>query len=160
LSAAEPCSEARLEARALRHLARREYARAELFRLLSRSCAEPAPVNALLDRLEAEGLLSDVRHAEARLRSIQRRGFGPWRLRHDLQRAGTCVDSEALLRTTDWRAVAGLALEKRFGSEPPVSAADWNRRARFLQARGFPGEIIALVLRERYGTHHPEFSAD
>jgi regulatory protein len=88
LNRAEPCSRATLEACALRHLARREYARAELRRLLQRTCADPAVVDAVLDELEAQALLSDLRFGQARLRSTCQRGFGPWRLRHDLQRAG------------------------------------------------------------------------
>lgn len=160
MNRAEPCSHAGLEACALRHLARREYARAELRRLLQRVCADPALVDAVLDDLEAQGLLSDLRFGQARLRSTCQRGFGPWRLRHDLQRAGADVDSETLVAETDWHKVASVALEKRFGSVAPNSAKEWGQRARFLQARGFPGEIIAAVLRAHYGTHHPEFPAD
>ncbi|WP_291511799.1 regulatory protein RecX [Acidithiobacillus sp.] len=160
MTGSEAVTRAALEARALRHLARREYARTELRRLLLRSCADQVLVDAVLDRLEAEGLLSDARYAEARLRSTRQRGFGPWRLRHDLQRAGARVDDDALLGDTDWREVASLALEKRFGSQAPTSPKDWGRRVRFLQARGFPGEIIAAVLRAHYGNHQPEFPAD
>lgn len=46
----------------------------------------------VLDRLEADGLLSDARFAEAYVRSRTQRGFGPLSIRYDLRQRGIAAE--------------------------------------------------------------------
>lgn len=76
------------------------------------------------------------------------RGDGPLRLRAGLRERG--VDDTTIERllephADEWEQRARDASIKRFGSRSPT---DWNeraRRARFLQYRGFPADIVRRV---------------
>ena len=136
---------AQLKARALRHLVRREHSRAELARKLEPHAETVEAVQALLDQLASSKQLSDERYAEGRVRTLSRK-YGTARIRHDLRSKGvsdqivTSVSNEGELE----RAKAILARKYR---EPAATPEERARRARFLQSRGFPMELIARLLR-------------
>jgi regulatory protein len=142
-------SEPDLRERALRHLTRRDHSRAELMRKLAPHGSEEE-VAAVLARMADLGLLSDRRFAEAWVRGKAAR-FGAARLRNELARrgverelvdaaiAGECPDSELERARVVWRA--------RF-SAAPADPREWARQARFLQVRGFAGEVIRTLLKE------------
>ena len=149
---------------ALAALARREYGRAELERLLLRklgageesegeSTAEAIPdeVARTLDRLQEQGFLSDVRLAQAWTRSRGAR-YGRLRLRQELARKG--VDDAAIsaaLPSADEEARAALALwRKKFG-RPAETPQERARQGRFLVARGFDVEVVRRIVS---GTTH------
>ena len=99
--------------------------------------------------LAAEDYLSDERLAEVVVRSRQRRGYGPMRIRKELQQKG--LADEAIERwsdvgSRDWLAEAERVRQKRFGGHPPSSFAERARQARFLQQRGFTYEQIQQAL--------------
>ncbi len=135
-----------LRERALNLLARREHSRAELARKLA-PLAEPDEVEALLDTLERENLLSNARYAEM-LAHARAGRHGSLRLKADLREKGVpaaVIDatvSEA--RESDLEA-ARAVWRKKFG-ELPKSAAERAKQARFLAGRGFPGEIVRKIL--------------
>jgi regulatory protein len=141
----KPDTPAQLKARALRHLVRREHSRAELARKLEPHAESSEAVQALLDQLASSKQLSDERYAEGRVRTLSRK-YGSARIRHDLRSKGvsdqivTSVSSEGELE----RAKAILARKYR---EPAATPEERARRARFLQSRGFPMELIARLLR-------------
>jgi regulatory protein len=141
----KPDTPAQLKARALRHLVRREHSRAELVRKLQPHAESVEAVQALLDQLASSKQLSDERYAEGRVRTLSRK-YGSARIRDDLRSKGvsdqivTSVSSEGELE----RAKAILARKYR---EPAATPEERARRARFLQSRGFPMELIARLLR-------------
>jgi regulatory protein len=139
-----PPTEASFRARALRLLARREYARREMAERLARWGAPPEQAGAVLDRLEAEGALSDVRYAASWVRGRLGRGDGPRRLHHGLAQAGLTEEiiEEALPDGEDWGERLDTARRRRFGAVPPVDWPDWGRQARYLERRGYPPELI------------------
>jgi regulatory protein len=47
----------------------------------------------------------------------------------------------------DWVAYMAEIYDRRFGSEPPPDHAEYARRGRFLEQRGFPTEMIRRFLR-------------
>ncbi|MEY2342062.1 regulatory protein RecX [Acidithiobacillus sp. IBUN Pt1247-S3] len=146
--------EAAIEAAALRLLARREYARAELrSRLVRQNEFVAEVVDTVLAGLEERGYLSDARYREAKMRSRAARGQGPMLVARDWRASGAGDDRE-LLAEPDWLARARQALHKRFGEQAPGDAKEWARRARFLQGRGFPADLIRKALAEE------EFFAD
>jgi len=136
-----------LKARALRLLARREHTRAELARKLAPAAGSREKLETLLDLLEASKRLSDERYAEARAHGLSRK-FGALRVRRELVAKG--VEREAAARfaadieKTDLeRARSILARKYRTRTIAPKERA---RRARFLQSRGFSGEVIRRAL--------------
>lgn len=137
-----------LRARALRHLARREYTRHELALKLAPHAESEAEIAQVLDDFTQQGWLSEQRAAE-QIARVRRSRYGMARIRHDLQTKGV---SAAVVGTT----LAGLkeseldaarAVWRRKFRAVPVNAAERAKQARFLQNRGFSSEIITRLLR-------------
>jgi regulatory protein len=133
-------------------LARREHARSELERKLSRHFDREAIAQAL-DRLAEEGLQSDRRFAEAFVRERATRGYGPQRINAELQQRGIADRvAQAALATVceeegiDWREQARSALCKKFGQATlPADFRERARRLRFLSYRGFDTSQFAAA---------------
>jgi regulatory protein len=136
-----------LRRKAIGLLARREHSRAELARKLAADGTEE-DITTVLAELEAEGLLSDARAAAAYVRAHGTR-FGAARLRQDLRARGLdpeiAVEEVNELGSEIERAKA--VWQKKFRTAP-TDAKEWARQARFLQGRGFAGDIIRRVLKD------------
>ena len=141
-------AEASLLGQAIRLLARREYARAELEQKLVAKGWESAEVRAALDELTARGYLSDARYARALAgqkagRYSRRRIAGELKARgvarDDIETAlaGSGIDDDAALRAL-W--------QRRFG-KAPENEREKARQVRFLQSRGFALSAILRFLR-------------
>jgi len=136
-----------LKGQALRLLSGREHSRSELERKLAGHEEEPGQLRRVLDELQARGFIDAARVAES---VIHRRAakVGAMRIRQELQAKGLDADlvseTVALLRTTELQR-ARAVWAKKFG-EPPADAAERNKQARFLAARGFDGDVIRRVL--------------
>lgn len=142
-------AETSLRERALRHLARRDYSRAELARKLAPH-GEADEIEGVLDRMTELDLLSDARFAHAWVRGKAGR-FGVSRLRHELARRGVeretidaALESEC---TADEIDRARHVWSIKFGAAP-ADAREWAKQARFLQSRGFSAELIRKLLKE------------
>jgi regulatory protein len=136
-----------LRVRALQLLTRREYSRAELKAKLATQAESEEEVDAVLDALQAERLVSDHRYASQRVAARANR-YGDIRLRQELQRTGvTASDIDAALpEAGDEAARCRVVWAKKFGVLP-ASAGERARQMRFLQYRGFSGEVIRRVMR-------------
>jgi regulatory protein len=136
-----------LKGRALRLLSQREHTRRELERKLARFEEEPGALAQALDELQARGLLDERRAAES-LAHRRASHLGVARLRQEMQDKG--LDRELIAQT-----LAGLqdseetrarqVWQRRFDAAP-LDAKDRARQARFLLARGFPGDVVRRVL--------------
>ncbi len=138
-----------LRSRAISLLARREHSRAELLRKLTQRGGQQEVLEAVLDELEAEGLLSEARFVEAFVHSRTQRGQGPVKIRAELSRRGVDDDlmERFLTRTSDsWLQLARSARVRRFGEDSPDDKQAWARQARFLSSRGFPADLIYSAL--------------
>lgn len=130
-------------------LARREHTRSELTAKLSARGADRLDIGPVLDTLEADGLLSDARFAEAFVRQRIQRGHGPVRIRHELgqrgvdERAAEAAMAEA---DPDWDERAVRARHGRFGRQKPADFKDRARQARFLTYRGFTADQVRRAL--------------
>jgi regulatory protein len=160
--AGDGAAAAALRARALRWLAQREHSRSELRAKLLRVAGaaagsfgrrggagdgdagpppDPAEIDALLDHLQRQGLLSDERFVQSRLR-LRGGQHGLRRLEAELSRHAVALpaaDRQRLLATELSRAIE--LWRHRFGG----LAADPKQRAkqmRFLAGRGFSPEVI------------------
>lgn len=136
-----------LRERALRLLARREYARAELARKLKPHAESGEALEALLADLTARRLLSDERYVEMRMNARAAR-YGNARLAYELRTQGVSDElvAAALAASDDELSRARAAWQRKFG----VGAQDDAERARqmrFLLSRGFSGETVRRVLR-------------
>ena len=153
-SASKPApSAATVRYKAMDLLARREQSAVELTRKLSaRIEIEAEVIEAVIDQLQAEGLQSDSRMAEAYVRYRSQRGHGPKKIRSELLKKGVAgsVINETLASTdTDWTQLARSQLEKRFGAwgeARNLDARSKAQRSRFLQQRGFDYEHISAAL--------------
>jgi regulatory protein len=148
-----------LKARALRCLAQREHSRAELRRkLLPHAVAEAAgedadgdreaaaaQVDALLDLLEREKLLSEQRFVESRVH-VRAARFGLRRIQTELAGHGVALPP-AMAETLrgDELQRAHALWQRRFGT-PAADAAGRAKQARFLIGRGFSAEVVRRVV--------------
>jgi len=130
---------------ALDLLSRREHSRLELTKKLKTKEFSLSEIDEMLDCLVSEGLQSDERYVESYVHSRGRRGFGPLRIKLELQERGVAsdlIDMYVDFNDQNWFEVAHREYEKKFGAEVTKSAKDRAKRMRFLQSRGFTGDII------------------
>lgn len=135
---------------ALRLLASREHSRRELERKLLARGYEAAILVGVLDTLTETGLLSDERMAEAYVAGRLRKGFGPLRLRQELRERG--LDEDLIgpvidLSPSDWLELMSRVAARKFGPSPVTDRKELARRARFLEYRGFPPDLVGRYLR-------------
>ena len=137
-----------LRARALRHLARREYTRQELALKLAPHAESEAEIAQVLDDFTGRGWLSEQRAAE-QIARMRRSRYGMARIRHDLQAKGVSAEvvGTTLAGLKEGELDAARAVWRRKFRAAPVNAAERAKQARFLQNRGFSGEIITCLLR-------------
>jgi regulatory protein len=138
-----------LRSRALYLLSRREHTRRELYRKLAAHCDDESAIAAVLDALIEEGLLSDVRAAEAILRARQGR-HGLLKIRQELQQRGVPpeVASPALEAARESELESARSVWRKKFSHPPANAEERARQGRYLQNRGFSPPIIQQILRD------------
>jgi regulatory protein len=127
----------------------REHSRAELRRKLTAKGHAGDVVELVLDDLTAQGLQSDERFTERYVAQRVERGYGPLRVRAELRERGidealieACLDGDERA----WREAMCQVLDQRFASAAGADRRELARRARFLERRGFPGDLIRRQL--------------
>jgi regulatory protein len=139
-----------VERLALKLLVAREHSRLELARKLATRGCDGEFIAAALDRLTADGSIDEARLADHYVAERVGRGFGPLRIRAELREKGVAEDlierSLALL-CDQWPTCLASTHDRRFGSEPPADRAEFGKRARFLEQRGFSTDSIRRFLR-------------
>lgn len=132
---------------AMNLLARREHSRKEIRdKLIRKLDPDIGQLDAVLDRLAEQDLLSDQRFGEAFVRWRVARGQGPVRIRMELGERGVDADEALSQCAVDWFTLALEVAEKRFGTSPAVDHKERAKRVRFLQYRGFTGAQVREVL--------------
>lgn len=140
---------------AMNLLARREYSCHELLDKLASRFPEldAAAIRPVLEQLQAEGLQSDARCADAVARYRSSRGIGPLKIRAELQQrriAPELIEAALQQPQLDWEALCCAVFRRRFGSAGAMSAAGRPEQARwqrFLLQRGFSSGQIRQALR-------------
>jgi regulatory protein len=148
----EPDPVAAAEQAAVRLLAGREHSRAELVRKLGQRGHDAQIVASVLDGLGERGLQSDDRFTEQYVALRRRKGYGPLRIRAELQERG--VDPALLEDWLDprdpaWRQRLREVAQQKFGDQAAVDRKELARRARFLEYRGFPQDQIRRLLLDK-----------
>lgn len=138
-----------VKATAVRMLARRDYARAELAQRLLARGANPTEVERALDELARRGFLSDERYA----RGVVERKAGTYAKRaiaHELREKGVGGDAAgaalSVLDGHDEVADATALWRRRFGT-PPRDERERARHVRFLLSRGYSAAVAFKVMR-------------
>jgi regulatory protein len=130
-------------------LANREHSRIELARKLAGRGFDAVAVEAALAHLAETGLLDEHRLAEAYVAERLHKGFGPVRIRQELQGKGLAddlIEPHLQWEDGDWLRLIAAAHNKRFGPSAAVDARERARRGRFLEYRGFPTDLIVRFL--------------
>lgn len=141
-----------IERLVLKLLAAREHSRAELTRKLRARGYDPRSVEAVLERLTRTGAIDEARLAELYVAERARKGFGPLRIQAELWEKGlseTLIDPYLDALGEAWPQHLADVHDRRFGPGAPIDRADYLRRARFLEQRGFPSELIRRFLRSK-----------
>lgn len=126
-------------------LSRREHTRLELTRKLKAKDFTDSEIEEILEYLAKEGLQSDERYAESYVHMRRKRGFGPLKIKLELQQRGVSselVETYVEFNDEIWLDTACQAYEKKFGVKLLDTANERAKRMRFLQSRGFTGDII------------------
>ena len=120
-------------------------------RKLAPHAESPGQLDALLDVLESQGLLSSERFADS---VVNRRAdrFGAARIRQELRQhelpAELVAERLAELDRTEY-ARARDVWARRFG-KPPGDVTERMRQARFLSARGFRADVVRRIIGQRH----------
>ena len=131
-------------------LATREHSRLELARKLAARGYGAADIDRVLAGLAAQGAVDEARLAETYTAERARKGFGPLRIRAELRDKGlsdAAIDPHLAAMSEAWPTLLSETHDRRFGPVPPADHADFGRRGRFLEGRGFPPELIHRLLR-------------
>lgn len=131
-------------------LARREHGRVELTRKLRKRGAPDELIEAALQRLAEEGLLSEARYLESFIAYRARAGYGPQRIREELGQRGLArSDIEQALRDSgiDWFEQLRATWQRKFAGQLPADVRERAQQGRFLTYRGYSLEMIGRLLR-------------
>lgn len=133
---------------AIRLLARREHSALELQRKLQQRDYPLDLIKQQLAKLMQQDLLSEKRFIESYIRARRNKGYGPVRIKMELQQRGIKPeDIELYLNATDadWLRLSEQVRQKRFGKKIPADFAEKARQMRFLQYRGFIATQLGLA---------------
>lgn len=137
-----------LKARALRFLASREHSARELAAKLKPYAEETDDIESLIQWLQEKGFLSEERFAETYARHRAAR-YGSRKILYDLQNhqlpSSVMQEITETLEETELQRAFAL-WERKFG-KPPETLPEKAKQIRFLQQRGFPGNIIRQVIK-------------
>ena len=138
-----------IETTAVSLLAVREHSRKELLGKLAARGYAREQIEPVLEGLARKGLQSDARFTESYIEGRVRRGSGPLRIRAELRQRG--IDDSLIGACLEpyggqWREEMRRVHDNKYGAAPPTNRKELARRARFLEYRGFPGELIGQLL--------------
>ncbi len=129
----------------LRLLARREHSQKELLTKLKQRGLDIEQAKIVIDELAQENWQSNDRFSESFARQRIRKGYGPVRICYELQQKGAAaLDLDKLLddMAMTWLDVIEQVYLNKYPQSTSITLADWSKRYRFLQQRGFSADLI------------------
>ena len=163
-------AESRLRWLAFYYLSRREYGRAELKQKLLDKEQDPDSIDTLLDEFAQKGYQSDYRTTLMLIRESIRKGRGRGRIRQEFYKKNIDMpsnidelidmanteseefsefvdeDEDNLVEGVDWLKLAVTARTKKYGDHIPTEQKEKAKQLRFLQYRGFNGDVCFQAL--------------
>ena len=131
-------------------LSRREHSTYELTQKLKKRNFDIDAIEATLDGLRQENLLSDSRFIESIVNSRVNSGFGPLKILYELRQKGISPErAEDYLSglSVEWGPLMAVQRSKKYGPGLPVDYKEKMKQARFLQNRGFSPESVMRLFR-------------
>jgi regulatory protein len=135
----------------LRLLAMREHSQRELLDKLALRGYSRSDVEPIIAEFAEQGWQDNQRFAECYARQRMIKGYGPVRIRYELQQRGIAeLDIEQLAEDNvgGWLNSLLQIYENKFDQQPKLSRAEWLKRSRFLQQRGFSHDMIKQMCAE------------
>ena len=135
--------------RALAMLDRRDYSRAELLKKLVEKGEDETEAAEAVDRLAELGFVDDARYAPIIVRHYAAKGYGPQRVRQELQRRGIPKDlwDEAMEQMPQQDDTIDRLLRSKLKSDAP-DRAELKKATDFLLRKGYGwDEIKSAVAR-------------
>ena len=133
---------------ALSVLAKREHARSELVIKLEQKGFDIATIEQVVAKLQDLNLQSDERYAEMICRVRVKQGYGPLRIKQELdaRQVDSVYISESLASEQgNWVSHALAVWHKRYNRQAEYSGKERQKQKSFLYARGFSVDTIAMV---------------
>ena len=137
---------------AMNLLARREHGFDELVRKL-RQYYPADEITPQIETLREEGLQDDGRFVESYINARSQRGYGPIRLKMELQQRGVSGDllEQYLFEDDeDWYIMAMDIRVRKFGPALPSDYKQRVKQMRYLMQRGFNNNQINRCLHKKY----------
>jgi regulatory protein len=131
-----------------RLLAGREYSSFKIEQKLITKGFTPADIDPVLEELRQSGTVSDQRFAESYIRYRRGMGYGPLRIRQELQVHGLSkemIEEQLDIADNVWFTEANRVWQKRFRGKAPADLKERGKQFRFLQYRGFTQEQIEQI---------------
>ena len=132
-------------------LARREHGVTELSRKLVKKGFEPEQVEQVIQGLLVDRLVSDQCFCESMIHSRFNRGHGPIKVRYELRSKGIedqIIDGVMNELGTDWQQALVNLIKKKYAGSLSGTPAERAKKVRFLSSRGFPQDMIFIVMRD------------
>lgn len=128
----------------LRLLSRREHSQKELLDKLALRGFQRDEVEPVIHEMAEQNWQNDERYAESYVRQRITVGYGPIRIKFELQQRG--IDHADLDAQADeqggWQNLLMNVYRNKYGEETALTQNEWLKRSRFLQQRGFSYENI------------------
>ena len=102
-------------------------------------------IEGVLDKLSEQHFLDDDRVVSLLLQGYARKGYGPLRIKQEMRQKGfaeTLVEHHFAELDVDWFEKAAEVRSKKFGDEIPTDFKEKGKQIRYLQYRGFFGDMI------------------
>jgi len=128
----------------LRLLARREHSQRELLDKLALRGFNRDEAELVIGEMAEQSWQNDERYAECYVRQRIASGYGPIRIRYELQQRGIdAVDLDAQVEEQGgWQHLLLDVYRNKYDDDQSLTQNEWLKRSRFLQQRGFSGEMI------------------
>ncbi|OAI13120.1 RecX family transcriptional regulator [Methylomonas lenta] len=139
-----------IEQTCLRLLARREHSQKELLDKLALRGFQRDEVEPVIQEMAEQNWQNDARYTECYVRQRIASGYGPIRIRYELQQRGineTDLDTQAE-EQGGWQNLLIDVYCNKYDEEKSLTQNEWLKRSRFLQQRGFSGEMIKRLFAE------------
>lgn len=134
----------------MRWLARREYSAAEVRRKLQQKKIPPDDIDSLINEFIQANYISDERYADVFVRHRISGGYGPVRIRQELQFKGVAshiIEMALEENAVDWLELARNRYLRKY-KQPSEDPKEYAKRARYLISRGFDGSAVNSAMSE------------
>ncbi|TNH01462.1 recombination regulator RecX [Testudinibacter sp. TR-2022] len=133
-------------------LARRDYSVYEIQQKMRAKAFSEAEIETVIEHCQLKGWQSDQRFCQHFLLARSRKGYGPLRIRQELQQKGietALIAQQLATDQIDWFALAEQVFAKKYGDHTPT---EWTpvlkqKAWRFMLSRGFQTDHFSHLLK-------------